>query len=159
MTDKKHEKVWFKYYSNILNKKVTEVMWAEVIDESKGIYKLSNIPFYGAKIACDDEFYAEFDEIRQVLIYQKTLKPSGNSVVVVIVNEDFEKEELRKKFKTLNCISEGFNEYYFTMEILKTTDYSIIKQKLDDYEEEGILEYAEPYLSKKHWNEVYFLEI
>ncbi len=151
MTEVKHEKILFKYHSSVLDELTVETMWSEIIDQENGIYKLDNIPFYGPMIATDDEFYAEFDDSEQMLTYRKTTKFSGNSIVlVIIIQKGFDKEIIRNKFKELNCTSEGLNDSYFSMEILKDTNYSEIKKVLTEYENDGILEYAEPCLSEKH---------
>lgn len=151
MAEVNQKKVLFKYHSNVLDELTVETMWADVINEQEGIYKLDNIPFYGPLIATDDEFYAEFDESEQMLTYQKTTKHSGNSIVLVIVTQDgFNKEIIRDRFKELNCTSEGLNDTYFSMEILKDVNYSKIQKVLAEYEKDGILEYAEPCISEKH---------
>ncbi len=153
--EKQHEKILFKYHSNILDKPIVETMWAEVIDKEKGIYKLDTIPFYGPEIATDDEFYAEFDESENMLTYRKTTKHSGNSIVlVVIMKKGYDKELIRNRFKEVGCESEGLNEGYFSMEILKSIKYPKIKILLDAYTNDGIIDYAEPCLSDKHWSEL-----
>ncbi len=53
-------------------------MWAEIIDESSGQYKIDNIPFFAA-IAPGDIVFAEFDETEQFLTYRETVEYSGNS--------------------------------------------------------------------------------
>ncbi len=146
-----HVKVLFRYHSNVLDEVTVETMWAIKVDEKNGIYKLDSIPFYGAEIASDDEFFAEYDESEEMITYRKTTKYSGNSIVLVsISNDEINKEEIREDFKTLNCVSEGLNDYYFSMEILATTDYSMIKNRLEQYETQGLIDYAEPCLSEKH---------
>ena len=154
-TESNQEKILFKYHSNILDELTVETIWANVIDKENGIYKLDNIPFYGPLIATDDEFYAEFDESEQILTYRKTTKHSGNSIVLVIImQEGFDKEIIRNRFKELNCTSEGVNDSYFSMEILSETNYIGIKKILDEYENNGILGYAEPCLSEKHQSDL-----
>ncbi len=149
--DEEKKKVLFRYHSDILDKIVVEIMWASKINELKGIYKLDSIPFYGPPIATDDEFFAEFDEDEEMLTYRKTLNHAGNSIVlVVITKKGFDKESIRNEFEKLDCTSEGLNDSYFAMEILRETDYSQIKPKLEGYESRGIIEYAEPCLSEKH---------
>ena len=149
--DDTHEKILFRYHSNVLDKITVETMWAEKVDVENGIYKLDSIPFYGPLIATDDEFFAEFDEYEQCLTYRNTVKPSGNSVVtVVITKEGFDKEIIRDEFKALNCTSEGLNESYFAMEILKLTNYGSIQKRLKELEENGIISFSEPCLSDKH---------
>lgn len=155
MSEVKQEKILFKYHSNVLDELTVETMWAEVIDKDNGIFKLDNIPFYGPLIATDDEFYAEFDESEQMLTYQKTTKYSGNSIVLVIITQNgFDKEIIRDRFKELNCTSEGLNDTYFSMEILKDVDYSGIQKILTEYEKDGFLKYSEPCLSEKHREDI-----
>ena len=150
-----YKKILFKYYSDVLEELTVETMWAEIIDEKNGIYKLDNIPFYGPLIATGDEFYAEFDDLERMLTYRRTTKYSGNSIVLVsITSEGLDKEIIRDQFKLLNCMSEGANDAYFSMEILEATDYAAIKNILDEYEQDGILAYAEPCLSEKHQTDI-----
>lgn len=151
MAETEHEKILFKYHSNVLDELTTETIWSEIIDKKKGIYRLDSIPFYGPTIATGDEFYAEFDESEQMLTYKETIKFSGNSIVlVVIIQNGFDKEIIRKLLEKLNCKSEGLNDSYFSIEILKDIDYSVIIKLLSEYQEKGILDYAEPCLSEKH---------
>lgn len=126
-----------------------------IIDKVNGIYKLDSIPFYGPTIATNDEFYAEFDESEQMLTYRKTTKYSSNSIVLVSISQvGFNKEIIRNRFKELNCSSEGLNDSYFSMEILREVDYSGIRKILAEYENDEILEYAEPCLSEKHRTDI-----
>lgn len=147
----KYEKVLFRYHSNVIDEDTVETMWAEILDSQNGIYKLDSIPFYGPMVATGDEFYAEFDPAEDMLTYRYTTTFSGNSIVLVIITErGFDKEIIRSQLKKLNCESEGLNDSYFSIEILRETDYSDIKKVLVKYEREGVLEYAEPCLSEKH---------
>jgi len=151
MAETKREKVLFKYHSNVLDELTTETMWSEMVDKKNGIYRLKDIPFYGPVIATEDEFYAEFDESEQMLIYKETTKFSGNSIVLVAITQNgFDKEIIRKKLDKLNCKSESLNDSYFSLEILKKTNYFIITKILSEYQKTGILDYAEPCLSEKH---------
>lgn len=155
LEEEKLEKVLFRYHSNVLDEIVVETMWAVKVDEEKGVYRLNNIPFYGAMIATDDEFFAEYDEQEEFITYRKTIKPSGNSIVLVVIMEKgFDKEVLRDDFKKMGCESEGLNKKYFSIEVLKQTDYKLIKQKLEVLEAQGKIEYAEPCLSGKHWEDI-----
>lgn len=146
-----HAKVLFRYHSRVLDQITVETMWAIKVDEKNGIYKLDNIPFYAPPIATDDEFFAEYDESEQMLTYRKTTQQSGNSIVLIsMMNKEINKETIREEFNTLNCASEGLNEFYFSMEILASTDYSLIKKKLIDYEQQEVFDYMEAFLSEKH---------
>ena len=147
------KKITFRYFSNILEEDIVETMWAEVINEEKGIFRLYNIPFYGPLIAPNDVFYAEYDESEETWVFRKVIESSGNSVIqVVIMKVDFDKEIIRKELVNLGCESEGMKDNFFSIEVPKSIDYKIIKNLLDKYENEEIIEYAEPILSIEHQN-------
>ncbi|MCL9804387.1 DUF4265 domain-containing protein [Flavobacterium amniphilum] len=153
--DNTSKKIIFRYYSDVLEEEIVETMWAETLDEENGVYKLDSIPFYGPLIATDDIFYAEFDESEGGLTFREVIEYSGNSIVqIVITQEDFNKEIIRDELRNLNCESEGLNDTFFSVEILESTDYKTIKSILDNYEESGVLSYAEPILSVKHSDDI-----
>jgi hypothetical protein len=155
LEENNHKKITFRYYSNILGEEVVETMWCEIVDESKGIYKLNNIPFYGPLIASDDIIYAEYDETEDALVFREVVENYGNSIVqVVILKEDFNKEILRKEVFDLGCESEGVNDNFFVIEIPEKINYSSIKRILYEYENNKIIEYAEPCLSVKHQDDL-----
>ncbi|MEM9674894.1 MAG: DUF4265 domain-containing protein, partial [Bacteroidota bacterium] len=146
-----YEKVLFRFYSHVLDETVVETMWALKVDPVNGIYKLDSIPFYGPLIATGDEFFAEFDEQEQILTYRETTKHSGNSIVQVIMTTDkIAKQIIRNELRELNCSSEGLNDKFFSVEVLRKIDYKSVKEFLNEYEQKGVLEYAEPCLSEKH---------
>ena len=146
-----HKKILFKYYSTYLEEIVSETMWAEIIDLEKGYFKLDNIPFFGPLIATDDIFRAEYDENEKIFMHKETIENSGNSIVqVLVLEEGFDKEIIREKLKTINCVSEVLNDTFFAVEIVRNTDYSLVKSILDDYESLAVIEFAEPCLSDKH---------
>lgn len=146
-----HQKVVFKYYSDYLEDTISETMWAEIIDLEKGYFKLDNIPFFGPLIATGDLFYAEYDANENRFIYKKTIQSSGNSIVqVIVLDKDFEKQNVIEKLQEINCVSEVLNEIFFAVEITKETDYSIVKTVLTEFEAISVLQFAEPCLSEKH---------
>lgn len=146
-----HKKILFKYYSDYLEETVSETMWAEIVNLEKGLFKLDNIPFFGPLIATDDLFYAEFDEDEKRLVYKETIENSGNSIVqVIILEKGFDKEIIREKLKAINCLSEGLNDNFISVEVVRDVDYSILRSVLNEYEAQKIIQYAEPCLSDKH---------
>lgn len=151
MEQETHKKILFKYYSDYLDEVVSETMWAEIIDLEKGLFKLDNIPFFGPLIATDDIFYAEYDETEERFMHRKTIQNSGNSIIqVAVLEKGFDKEVIREKLKAINCLSEGLNETFFAAEIAKDVDYSLVRNLLNEYESQDIIEFAEPCLSEKH---------
>ncbi len=144
-------KILFQFHSDILDEEMVETMWATTVDKNKGLYKLDNIPFYAPLVASNDIVFAEFDEQQQMLIYRKTVEFSGNSTIqVVLMDKSKDVNLIRKTFEELGCVSEKVNDGYFSMEIPAIVDYNIIKQKLDDLEQNEIIGYAEPCLAEQH---------
>jgi hypothetical protein len=145
-------KILFKYYSNILDEWKVENMWAQVVDRDKGFYKIDNIPFYGPLVASDDIVFAEYDEDEQALTYRKTIEPSGNSVVaVVVMDKTVEINTIRDLFSNdYGSLSERANDEYFVMEIKADDDYQPIKAKLEELKTKGTIDYSEPCLSNVH---------
>lgn len=144
-------KILFQFHSDIFDEEMVETMWATIVDRNKGLYKLDNIPFYAPLIASDDIVFAEFDEQQQMLTYRKTVEFSSNSKIqVVLMDKSRDINSIRKTFEELGCISEKVNDGYFSMEIPALVDYKLIKQKLDELEQNEIIGYAEPCLADQH---------
>lgn len=84
------------------------------------------------------------------LVYRKVVEHSGNSTVQVVILEDgFDIESLREEFNELGFYSEG----YFVLEIPFEKNYNIIYTKLLELQNKGLLDFAEPVLSEKHFKE------
>jgi Domain of unknown function (DUF4265) len=66
------------------------------------------------------------------------------------MDKTYDINTIRDVFKDLGCLSERVNDSYFSMEVLADKDYKPIKQKLTGLQEKGIIDYAEPCLSKNH---------
>lgn len=67
-----------------------------------------------------------------------------------MTDKQIDVETIREEFKGMNCTSEKLNDSYFAMEILASTDYSLIQQRLESLKSDCTLEYSEPCLSEKH---------
>jgi hypothetical protein len=148
-------KILFRFYSDILDDETVETMWAIIVDEDKGLFKLDSIPFYAPLVASDDIVFAEFDDEEQMLTYRKTVEYSGNSIVqIVLVDKSIDINQIRGTFKALGCVSEKVNNGYFSMEIPSHVDYGNIKKKLDELEMQEIIGYAECCLADGHRSRV-----
>ena len=144
-------KILFRFYSDLLDKDMVETMWALVVDKNKGHYKLDSIPFYAKSLASGDILFAEYDGTEKALTYRYTIEYSGNSTIqIVMINKTVETEEIRRILKSLGCESEKFAEGYFVVEISKDLDYKVIREKLQDLQNQGIIDYAESCLSENH---------
>ncbi|PYF74087.1 DUF4265 domain-containing protein [Pedobacter nutrimenti] len=151
MPKEEHIKILFQFYSDVLEQHTVETMWAITVDQDKGLYKLDSIPFYAPDIAANDVFFAEFDEEQERLTYRYIVEYSGNSTVqVVMFNDETPANDIREEFDILGCSSEKANEAYFVIDVPVDVDYAIVRRKLMELEESGIIGYAEPCLSDKH---------
>ncbi|TDO23771.1 DUF4265 domain-containing protein [Pedobacter duraquae] len=151
MAEEEYEKILFKFYSNVLDEETIETMWAVIVDKEKGLYKLDSIPFYAPDVAANDIIYAEFDEYQERLTYRHTVEASGNSTVqVVILESGNDTNEIREVFDLLGCSSEKYSERYFVIDVPGSLNYAVVQDKLTELQNAGILDYAEPCLSKKH---------
>jgi hypothetical protein len=135
---------------------MVETVWADIVNQEKGLYKIDNIPFYIPLVASEDIVFAEFDETEQMLTYRKTVEYSERTVVqIVIIDKKTKTNDIRKIFHKLGCESEKANEGYFSMEIPAELNYKPIKKELERMESTEIIGYAEPTISEKHREEGY----
>lgn len=143
-------KILFEFYSSALENWTAETMWAEAIDIKKGYYKIDNIPFY-APFACGDLIFAEFDENHAMLTYRETIKYSGNSTIqIILMGSKAKIDELRNVFETLKCETEQLNDAYFVINVPKTINYTPIKLKIRELEQQGMIGFAESCLDDRH---------
>jgi hypothetical protein len=136
-------KILFRFYSEILDGETIETMWAEIVDLDNGYFRINNIPFYVPKLASGDVVWAEYNEEEQMLTYRKTIEHSGNSIVHVIIMDDrLSVDAIRVMFDELGCDSEKINNY-FALEVPAYIHYPPVKKKLDELENDRMIDYAE----------------
>jgi len=144
-------KVLFRFYSKVLEKEMVETMWAVVVDESKGLYELDNIPFYVPSISSGDIFFAEYDDMESILTYRSTVEYSGNSTVrIITLNDEIDLNNIVSNFMDMGCIIEKLSDRYLAMEIPRSTNYKSIQLKLKELEDDEILSFEESCLSSIH---------
>jgi hypothetical protein len=144
-------KILFRFYSEILDQIAVETIWAEPVDSEQGLYRVDMVPFYVPKLASDDIVRAEYDEDEEMLTYKEIVEPSGNSTVWVVIIDDADQiEEVMESFVELGCYTEALSDRYFTMEIKAANNYLRIRNKLNEWKSEGIIDYAEPCISQVH---------
>ena len=147
----KHEKIQFRFHSDIFDEEMVETLWAIELDKEKGLYKIDNIPFFLNLVASDDIIHAEFDEKEQQLIYKETVEFGENSLIqIVIIDKNLETNTIRTEFSDLGCQSEKFDEGYFSMEVPSDLNFEIVKKKLDELSAAGKIDYAEPIIADHH---------
>ncbi|MGV6861225.1 MAG: DUF4265 domain-containing protein [Putridiphycobacter sp.] len=144
-------KILFRFYSNLHEQEMVENLWAKVVDDKKGYYKLDNIPFYVSSVATGDIISAQFDNQEQSLTFNEVIQHSGNSTVhVILLNQTTGANTIRDIFVELGCNSEKLNDNYFALDIPVEANYTPVKQKLDKLSLDNTIDYAESCLSQQH---------
>jgi hypothetical protein len=150
MPDDNSTKIVFTFYSEIFEQDTTEIMEAEVVDLEKGYFKIQNIPLYAPKIAVGDIIWAGYNDSDGMLTYRKTVQSSGNSTIhVVLLDDEYDVDAIRQLFEEMSCRSEKINNY-FALDIPGEIDYIPVKRRLDELENEEIIDYEESGLSGRH---------
>lgn len=144
-------KIAFRFYSDILDQETIERMWAWVIDERLGLYKLDSIPFYAKSLAVGDTIVAVYKEEERALTFQNIIKFSGHSTVqVVVLDKSANTEAIRNVFHEMGCSSEKQFQQYFSLDIPPGISYHIVRDKLSEMEAKGMISYAEACVSDQH---------
>lgn len=153
--DINYVKVEVNFFSDLLEQQMVETLWAIPVDSKNGIYQLDNIPFYAPLLSSGDWIFAKQDNENSRLLYQHTIKESGNSTIhVVILDEKMELHSICDEFYDLGCSFEGCNESYFALEVAKEVHYKQIKDYLEQLEAQGKIGYSESCLSEWHYNQL-----
>ena len=151
MEETKHEKIIFRFYSELFEKEIEESLWAFELDKENRLYQLDSIPIYVPLIASNDIVFADYDTATDELVYNKTISYSGHSTIqVILADETIDLEEIRDTFFKHRCVSEKVNDTFFVMDVPDDVNYEKIKAELDRLEADEIIEYAEPSLSEQH---------
>ena len=130
---------------------MVETLWAEIIDEESGRYRIDSVPFYIPFIATDDIVAAEYDSDSEALVFVEKIQSSGNSIVwVVITSNVIKMDMIRQILFEMDCESEAFDERYFSMEIKAATNYLKVRNKLLELKQEGLIDFQEAYISEAH---------
>ena len=146
-----HTEIFFRFYSDTFEQEMTEILWVIESDKDQGLYRIDSLPFYVPMVASNDVVQAVYDPEEKHLVYQKTVSFSGNSIIHVVLSDDAtDIEDIRHTFMEYGCVSQKLNDHFFAMEVPASADYNQIKQRLDELEEQELIEYAEPCLSERH---------
>lgn len=116
-------------------------------------YYIKSIPFFAPNLAYNDLISVEQED--DILYFDDLIEVSNNSTVRIIFfteNECTIKEVLGE-MEIFLCGWEGMiDRSYYTFNILKETDYRVVKKYLD--QKSLILDYEESCLSEKHKSDI-----
>jgi hypothetical protein len=144
-------KIVFRFHSDVLDQDMVETLWAEIIDEESGKYRIDSVPFYIPFIATDDIVTAEYDSDEEALLFTEKLKSSGNSIVwVVIMSNVIKMDMIREILQEMGCESEPFDDRYLSMEVKAESSYLKVRDKLLELTQEGLIDFEEAFISEGH---------
>ncbi|HSB91768.1 MAG TPA: DUF4265 domain-containing protein [Flavitalea sp.] len=144
-------KIVFRFYSEVLDREMVETLWAEIISEESGRYRIDSIPFYIPFIATDDIVGAEYDSDANALVFVEKIKSSGNSIVwVAIMSNVIKMEMIQDIMHEMDCESEAFNDRFLSMEVKTGTNFLKVRNKLLELKEEGLIDFQEAFISEEH---------
>ncbi|WHT39847.1 MULTISPECIES: DUF4265 domain-containing protein [Myroides] len=146
-----YEQIAIQYHSEVLEKETEEILWGIVIDASKNLFQVDNIPFYGPELSCEDIIYATYNEQEKRYKLEHIETPSGNSTLqVMVLKEKYNREDLYNEILYAQTEIELVDDYYFVINVPVKTDYKNVYAILAALEEEQVISFAEPNLSPKH---------
>ncbi len=123
----------------------TETIWCE--RKGNG-YEVNNIPFYASNVALGD--LIEVKEIDGDIWFEKLLKPSGNSVIQLVIYDHRSQAEVGKLFEQYGCDWEGSDRSdLISINVPYNVPYNVIKEILIDGENREIWDYREACLGWK----------
>lgn len=121
----------------------TESVWAQEADD--GTYVLDNIPFFATEATLGDRVRAT--EESGELFYTSTAEESGNSLLRVVLFDDYDSSELRSQLKNMGCSSEQSHiPSLISVNIPRCVAIDEVRGILQIGSEQGFLDYEEPIL-------------
>ncbi len=141
-----HVKVYFEFYNDILEEDYVEGVWAVIIDEDEGLYRIDNIPFFVKSHASDDIVLAVVENGR--LIVKGLVEESGNSTLQIICFQKEQASPLQMWLEQMGCSWEGSHlPGYFSVDVPAKIAYYPIREHLLKLQEEEVLSFREACLA------------
>ena len=101
MTDRDHVKLLFRLERDPDGYPPVDVEGIWAIVQADGSYEIDNIPFFARGVAVGDVVSAK--RIDDEFFFEKLLRPSGHSLVRIIVYDEAEVPKLCSELKSLGC--------------------------------------------------------
>lgn len=123
-----------------------ESAWAKKV---KNGYQLENVLFYASNFSYGD--IVQIKELAGDLYVTDLVEEKGHSTIRILFQEIAIIPEVRKRLRVLGCSSELSNiAELIAVDIPPEVSYSIIRQYLDQGEEQGKWEYQEACIAAGH---------
>jgi len=120
-----------------------ECVWAT---KEGAYYRINNIPFFASNIALDDVISAKQED--NALYFDVLVEASGHSTIQIIIFNEAEVINVGKELEKLGCTWEGSHiKNLLSVDIPKSVSYQVVKDFLDNGENEGKWSYKEACLA------------
>lgn len=119
-----------------------ESLWAESLGNN--LYKIDNVPFYAYGLNYQDIVRATADSEELKPEIKELVTASGHRTIRLYFNSDINKtnqEAILDSMTNLGVSYERANQVYIALDLETNGDYDYVLDKLDEFEEQGILEY------------------
>lgn len=138
------KKIIFRFWNDILDEDYIEGVWAELVDEEKGHYKIDNIPFFVTSYSNGDivKVEKESDE----LVVKELVEPSGNSTLNIKFFKGADKEDTLEKLISYGCEYENMEDVitgYYSVNVPASVSYQPLYELLNELESREQLGFRE----------------
>lgn len=142
------------HYFDLENQVAEEYLACKLVSEQKMICELIFPPFFALNLAQGDRIKIYLNQ-DNVAVWQDTVAVSGNSTIHVVELSENGLEDLLDKLEECNCLDTARykSERYVALNIPKDFEYAVVQKILLDFQQCGLIDFQESYLSEKHYNE------
>jgi hypothetical protein len=138
-------------YSDMLEQEMVETLTASVEEEDMGYYSVASIPLFTSGLATEDIVRAEFDDEEGALTFRELIRPSGNSIIwVVLIADNIRINDVREIFSEIGCSSEKVSDRFFSLEVKAAANFLVVRDKLNELKTDEFVDYFEACLSAHH---------
>jgi hypothetical protein len=119
-----------------------ESMWAFLLDD--GTYQIDNVPFYAYGLNYRDIVKVDGSEPDSLPVVVEVIEPSGHATIRVVFPKEIGKRKQKPIIDDLESIGvsvERAFENHVALDIPPEIDYDAVRDKLDEFENSGVLNY------------------
>lgn len=139
-------KVVFRFFNTVLDEDYAESLWAQVVDQEQGLYRLDNVPFFVTSYALGDIVLAEMEEGQ--LIVKGLEEESGNTTLQIMMMQADMKSDVQQALEKLGCDwEESHLPGYFSVNVPQIVKYAPIKRYLKQVKKQSVVIFREACLA------------
>lgn len=106
------------------------------------IYKIDSIPFFTYEVSLGDEIAVLYGDSEYR--YLESVRISSNSLVRVLCFKETNQAEIRASLSSIGCDTEWLGQFrIISVNIPEAVKIDVVRETLDRFEEQGLLEYEE----------------